>query len=120
MGKKMQHPESARLLGGRIDAARRERRLTLKQLSESTGVDKGQLSRFCKGQFKTWSTNLQIVIAELQMSDGNVGERAASEAIAPSAPPIQLLEHVAESWRRAGGKREAYANAIYAIERLLL
>lgn len=58
--------EEARTLGAHLRSRRRERGLSLLQLSASAGVNVGQLSRFERGHFKLLSKNLQTVMEYLQ------------------------------------------------------
>ncbi len=90
--------------------------MTLDALSALTGVNRGQLSRFCRGKFKTESKNLQRVVAMLQIHLAS--KIQAKDALVEVALP-DLIDHVTSIWRNAGSKRGAYVEAIKAIERLV-
>jgi transcriptional regulator with XRE-family HTH domain len=112
MGRKLQQLNHAIYIGQLIDGERQRRGLTLDALETSTGVHKGQLSRFCAGRFKTISQNLQKVLNKLQITDAILV--AEKEKM-----PAEILERLERSWARAGPRREALISAISAIERLL-
>ncbi len=112
MGRKLQQPGESIAIGNAIEEERRRRSITLDQLSAMTGVNKGQLSRFCAGQFKTVSKNLQQVLDFLQLVE------QPGDPKVDTIPP-EVLEQLGRSWARAGSRRGALVAAIVAIEQLL-
>lgn len=111
MGRKLQLPNEPLKIGERIQKARLHLKLTLDGLAYLTGVNKGQISRFCAGDFKTWSTNLQKVCAELQINEILPGENEPSDL-------AKVLSEVRVGWECAGPRRAAYEHAIVALAKL--
>jgi hypothetical protein len=81
-------------------------------------VHKGQLSRFCRGDFKTVSNNLQLVIEKLQISRASYAPTSTDNI---EMGQTELIDPEMTIWRRnAGIKRGAYVAAIRAIEQLVV
>lgn len=110
----MQSPLSSRELAQsiakQIETARLERSLTLEQLGIATGIDKGQLSRFCRGQFIRESKNLRLLCKFLQIS------------LRPPDPspalPKDIAAQVVSLWNRSDRHRDALVQVLQALDRL--
>ena len=88
---------SAVVLGRRLHAARKERHLTLLQVSGATGVHHGQISRIERGGFATNSKNVQKLCTFLQVSES--GDQSPQQ-VSPAALKSRLdrlLQAVPES-----------------------
>jgi transcriptional regulator with XRE-family HTH domain len=103
------------------------RSITIEALSQSVGVDKGQISRFRSGQFKTWSKNLQKICENLQIQDnvvtgGNktVSNMATDRRMETTCPLNDVLTEVQSVWEHAGDKRDALRAAILAIVKIVV
>jgi transcriptional regulator with XRE-family HTH domain len=112
MGRKLQLPDEPIVIANAIKDACREKRYTLEKIQSETGVNKGQISRFCNGDFKRMSTNLQQVLQMLQISEDSIRPAASSL-------PRQLVLQLERIWQRAGRKRPAVSEAIDALDQLV-
>lgn len=128
MGKKLQLPDEPIRIAGLLEEEREKRGFTLAELGKKSGVDVGQLSKFCNGHFRTLSTNLQKVLDELQIcwpppvleAERDI-ER--SEQVKQSVPlsepvPSNLLKEIEIGWVRAGPRREAFEKALVAVAKV--
>jgi transcriptional regulator with XRE-family HTH domain len=113
MQRKLQQEKHIQLIAKSICEARESRSLTLEKLANETGVDKSQLWRFCKGEFKRVSPNLQITLRYLQIED------VLDDPPWESAIPPDVRKRLEDVWERAGSRQAAVVAAIDAIERLL-
>lgn len=112
MVRKLQPQIDPATLGRSIAQKKKNMGLTLAEISDSTGVDKSQVSRFCSGKFKRPSRNLQKVCDFLQIK------------LAPSTTraPYDLQDVISEvrlGWELAGAHREQFAEAIIALVKMV-
>ncbi len=68
MGWKFKSKKLVLAIAGQLKQRRKERDLTVVNVEEATGVNRGQLSRFERGDFKTASENLQKICNFFQIS----------------------------------------------------
>jgi len=111
MGIKLQLPEEVTALAFAIDLARKNKGYTLQQLGELSGIDKGQISRFAAGRFKTISKNLQQIcnILELDPNDYRVvGSRI----------PSHVLTEIERGWHSSGTQRRKFEDALVALSKM--
>lgn len=63
-----------------IAARQRESGMSTSQIAEATAIDPGQVSRICRGQFKTASASVMQICTLLNIAgDGLVSEQRAVE-----------------------------------------
>ncbi len=112
MDKKLQPRIDPKTLGRAITQRRKEMGLTLAQISSFTGVDKGQVSKFCSGKFKRPSKNLQKVCKYLQID-------LASSAVGDACDLQRVLAEVKLGWKLSDERREQFVEAIMALVQLV-
>lgn len=83
MGWKFKSKSAIRSVAAQLKQRRLAQSLTLVELEDVTKIDRGQLSRFERGDFKTASENLQKICKYLQipLSAGVTTETPATESI---------------------------------------
>lgn len=122
MGKKLQLPDEPISIALKIEEAMLKQGLTLEYIGGRLDIDKGQISRFRTGQFKTWSKNLQKLCNELQILYEPIHQKSKllqKEDVSGKVESLDIvLKEVTTGWSRAGDKRVAYQNAILAITKV--
>lgn len=110
MGLRLQQEEIAALAAA-VDIARISKGYTMDDLANMTGVNKGQISRFISGQFKTISTNLQLVCNSLDLDPNTY------RPIGAQIPPCVLVE-IERGWINSGAQRKKFEVALLALAKM--
>lgn len=111
MTRHLGNPEAVQALAQRLDAARLKRGLTLEELSRATAIHKGQLSRFCNGQFVRTSPNLLRFCNFLQIDP--------QPYFSAQRFPESIANQVSALWNRSAQHQEALQDMLRALSRLL-